>query len=77
MKANPKIDARMRDEGYISVPEAAERSGLSRSTLYDAIRANKLVSTSVGSRRYVQLEALVAFVGPEAAALLNIEAAAS
>ena len=60
---------RMADLGYVTIPEACERLGLSRSSLYSAIRDGKVETSSVGPRKYVRVESLLSYAGPTAKTL--------
>jgi len=56
----------------LSVPEAAESTGLSQSYLYLAMKAGKLAFMKAGARRLIAVSELEAFLarlphGPEAA----------
>ncbi len=46
-------------DGCISVPEAAEFTGMSRSDLYDRMGRGELIYSKVGRRRLVPRRALV------------------
>ena len=63
MKPNPMLDEKMRAQGYVSVPEASDRTGISRTTLYDALSREYIAGTSVGSRKYLEVESLLEYVG--------------
>lgn len=63
MRPNPRVDEEMAKKGYLSVPEAARRSQLPTSTLYDAIRAKRLPVKLVGRRKYVAIKDLLDFGG--------------
>lgn len=63
MRTNKALEARMRAKNYFSIPEISERTGISRSTIYDAIRDGKLASIPVGKRHFVQLDEVFEFGG--------------
>ena len=56
------------NEGAISctVAQAAELTGLGRSTLFELIRQRKIKSAKIGSRRLILLESLRDFIGKAA-----------
>lgn len=54
----------MLDLGYISVPAAEERSGIARSTIYDAISKGTLTTNPVGKRHYLAIEPFLEWIGP-------------
>lgn len=63
MKPNPKLDEKMAKTGFVSVPEAAERTAIPTSTIYDALKDGRMTGTKVGSRHYVNVESLLTFGG--------------
>ena len=69
MKPNPVLDEKMREAGYVSVQEAATRTAIPDSTLYDAMDTGKIKESRVGSRRYVEVETLLDFGGEAIRAL--------
>jgi len=46
----------------ISIDEAARRSGLSRSRVYEALKAGDLKSLKIGARRLIMIDALMAWL---------------
>ena len=51
------------DERYaISIDEAARRSGLSRSRVYEALKAGDLKSLKIGARRLIMIDALMTWL---------------
>jgi excisionase family DNA binding protein len=51
------------DERYaISIDEAARRSGLSRSKVYEALKAGDLKSLKIGARRLIMIDELWAWL---------------
>ena len=69
MKPNPTLDEKMRGAGYVSVQEAEIRTAIPSSSLYDAMDTGKIQESRVGSRRYVEVESLLAFGGEAIRAL--------
>lgn len=57
------------EERYaISIEEAAHRSGLSRSKIYEALKAGDLKSLKIGARRLIMISTLMTWLaGHEAA----------
>lgn len=63
MKPNPNLDVKMSEAGFVSVQEAEQRTAISSSTIYDALRDGRLEGTKVGRRHYVNVESLLTFGG--------------
>lgn len=66
MKTNPGLNDRMYRKGYISGLEAVERSGIARSTLYDALNDGRIKGIKIGARRYVELKSFLEYLGEAA-----------
>ena len=69
MKPNRALDEKMWEAGYVSVQEAEARTAIPSSSLYDAMSNGRIKGTRVGSRRYVEVESLLAFGGEAIRAL--------
>lgn len=46
------------DQLAVSIPDAARRAGIGRSTIYNEIKAGRLASAKLGKRRLIPLAAL-------------------
>jgi excisionase family DNA binding protein len=58
-----EIEREMRkQQGILSLREAAARLGMSESTLYRRLRAGELKCVQIGSRRYVSELAIEAYI---------------
>lgn len=57
-----KINIRLEDRLALRVNEAVAVSGLSRSTLYELLKAGKLRAVKVGGRRLILRESLQALL---------------
>ena len=55
-----------------SLTEVAERTGISRATVYRAVASGQLPSVRIGSRRRVRETDLVAFLTPKPAAAVPV-----
>lgn len=66
----------MRMKGYITVAEAARRTGLSVYRIYELLDDGKLQGMNLGQpprpRRYVSAASLVEYIGPEGAKALGL-----
>lgn len=69
MRENPDLEEAMAGQGYITIPEAAARTKLARSTIYDAERADKIKSIKTGHRTFIEITSFLAWAG-EGARLL-------
>lgn len=49
--------------GTLTVPKAAEYTGLSETTLWDLMKAGELSYTNVGTRRLIPLKSLLRLLG--------------
>jgi len=70
-KRLPQVEM-MREKGYVSVSDASNRAGVTVFTIYRWVSAGKVEGLLVGRHWYVQLDSLIKYVGPKAAALLDM-----
>ena len=70
MRAPKKEQAdQMRGIGYVTAAEAAARTGVPKSSLYDAIRGGDIEVDEIGRRKWVKVASLLAYVGESGAKL--------
>lgn len=77
MKNNSELITKMRNLGYVTVPEAEERTQVHRVTIYTALKEGKLVSKKVRGRHFLEIEAFLNWAGDGARLLWEAEAEAS
>ena len=59
----------MAEKGFLTIPEASQKTGIPKSTLYDAIRRKSLKSHIVCDKNYVAETDLKSYIG-EASAIV-------
>jgi excisionase family DNA binding protein len=50
------------NDQMLSIPAACRRLGISKTKLYDEIRAHKLISVKIGKRRLISPRAMAAYI---------------
>lgn len=63
---------RMARAGYITAQKAADLASVTIFTIYRWAEEGKLVQQRINTHRYVQLDSLLRYLGPETVALLNM-----
>ncbi len=64
-RGNPKLDERMRRQGFLPIPEAANLACVSASTMYRWIDEGEVEAKDVGTRVYVDRKSVVRRSGVE------------
>lgn len=64
MPSSERQEEEMRQRGYITVTEAAERLRVGIGVVYHALKTGSLKEVRVGRRRYVEFESFRTYAGP-------------
>jgi excisionase family DNA binding protein len=71
-KKHGSINDRMKAEGYITVAEAAEMTGIPKASVYRLLEEDKVEYLIVGERtKFIKEKSLVEYLGPAAKLILR------
>jgi hypothetical protein len=68
-----KMDAVMKQKGYLPAVRMAELIGVSLYTVYRWEEEGRITGQHIGSRRYMSVASVAAYMGHDAAVLLGLE----
>lgn len=63
MKPDRRLNRQMLRRGWVAIPEAVRRTGIPRSSLYAAVRAERVTSMKIRSHVFVRVASVLKFGG--------------
>jgi len=74
MKVSKVLRDRMHAEGFLTVPEVAEKVGQSEGTVRTWLDDDRVESMTVGGARFVRLSSVATMLGKDVSRILGLEA---